>query len=229
MAYSARTRKAMSLRGANPFQQFGQRDDESVRGGSDGCTHTVLQFLARLWLNRAYSVDQVSVLAGWPSGWVPGRGLYPSEVQRFCQRVGLPYQVRFGLSAYQVLQLSERGPVGFGNKYDWWPEWRGRVYYGTRADGYPNGYATPYGAAGRTQLSGFVGAHFGLLLGWDESMSSASRRVVAWEPNHDSPARPERPPYDQMTSSQFRRAYESYQKKMGRSLYALVPIRSLPV
>jgi hypothetical protein len=229
MTYPTRTIRAMSVRRANPFQQFGQTDDESTRNGADGCTHTVLQFLARLWLNKQYSHDQVSMLAGWASGARPGRGLYPSEVQRFCSRTGLPYQVRFGLSAYDVLKLSERGPVGFGHKYDYWPEWRGKVYFGVRADGYPNGYAGPLGQAGRTQLSGFTGAHFGVVLGWDADQATNARRVVAWEPNHNSPSRPEDPAYDLMTSHQLRVVYESYNRQLKRSPYALVPVRYLPL
>jgi|GEM_PF-2099737 len=228
MTYAARAKKAMALRNTDPFQQFGTTDDESTRNGADGCTHTVIRYLAKLWLRRTLSHDQISVLAGWGTQR-PGRGLYPSEVQRVCDRIGLPYDVRGGLTAYHLLLLSARGPIGFGHKYDWWPEEHGFVYYGTRADGYPNGYATPYGAAGRTQLKGFSGAHFGLLIGWDRTMSDTSRRVVAWEPNHNSPSRPENPPYDQMTSRQFRRVYESYNRKLGRTPYALVPTRSLPL
>lgn len=229
MTYTSRTQKAMSVRRAHPLQQFGQGDDESTRNGADGCTHTVLQYLARLWLNRSYSQDQVSVLAGWSSGARPGRGLYPSEVQRFCTRVGIPYQVRFGLSAYDVLKLSDRGPVGFGHAYSHWPEWRGYTYFGVKADGYPNGYAGPLGRAGRTQLRGFTGAHFGIVLGWDPDQSTSSRRVVAWEPNHNSPSRPEDPAYDLITSGQLRTVYESYNRVLKRSPYALVPYRSLPL
>jgi hypothetical protein len=229
VTYPARAQKAMSVRRQYPFQQFGTTDDESTRGGADGCTHTVLRYLSKLWLNRWYSQDQISVLAGWSSGARPGRGLYPSEVQRFCTRVGLPYQVRFGLTAFQLLELSERGPIGFGHKYDWWPEWRGYTYFGRTSDGYPNGYAGPLGRAGRTQLAGFTGAHFGILLGWDNDQASNARRVAAWEPNHNSPSRPEDPAYDLITSHQFRVVYESYNRQLKRSPYALVPVRSLPL
>lgn len=230
MTYSPRAQKAMALRRSNPFQQFGQSDDESTRNGADGCTHTVLQYLARLWLNKSFSQDQVSMLAGWASGARPGRGLYPSEVQRFCTRTGLPYQVRFGLSAGVLLEdLLDRGPIGFGHAYSHWPERRGYTYFGVKADGYPNGYAGPLGIGGRTQLSGFTGAHFGLLLGYDAAQASNARRVAAWEPNHNSPSRPEDPAYDLITSHQLRVVYESYNRVLKRSLYALVPTRSLPL
>jgi hypothetical protein len=225
VTYSARTQKAMKLRTDRPFQQFGQTDDESTRNGANGCTHTVLQYLALLWRGRWYSQDQVSSLAGFPGG---NRGLYPSEVQRFCDRAGIPYRVTHNLTALSVLKLSERGPVGFGHAYSHWPEWYGFRYGTIIADGRPNGYAGPLRAAGKTQLSGFTGAHFGLVLGWDPSKTVTTRRVVAWEPNHDSPARPENPPYDQMTSGQFRIVYESYERVLRRTPYALVPTRNLP-
>lgn len=234
MSYSARAAKAMNKRRAKPFQQFGQGGDFYTFNGATGCTHTILQFLAYLWLGKWYSHDQISVLAGYPSPGVnPGRrGLRPSEVQRFCTKVGLPYVVRYGVGAYEMLKLTSKGPVAFGHSYSRWPEWYGFVYGGRRADGQPNGYARPSGKAGRTQLVGFSppnDAHFGLLLGWDPAQSARSFRVAAWEPNHNSGSRPEDPPYDLMTSGQFRKVYESYQKTLGRTLYALVPTRSLPL
>jgi len=228
LTYPARARKAMKLRTDRPFQQFGQAYDYATQGGATGCTDTCLQYLALLWTGRLYTHDRIRSLTGAPRT----RGLRPSEVQSFCTRVGLPYQVRFGMSAYSVLQASERGPVGIAHSYSYWPEWRGYRYAGRTADGHPNGYAGPLGAAGRTQLAGFSppnDAHFGVLLGWDSSLSTYTRRVAAFEPNHDSPSRPENPPYDQMTSAQFRRVYESYRRVLGRSLYALVPTRSLPL
>lgn len=232
MAYTARTSKAVDKRRARRSQQFGQGDDESTRNGALGCTHTVLQFLAWLWKGRWYSQDQISRLAGYPASGA-NRGLRPTEVQRFCTAAGLPYVVKFGLTTAQLYRLAnERGPVGIGHSYSYWPEWYGYRYGGRTADGRPNGYAQPRANAGRTQLAGFVppnDAHFGLLLGYDPAQRATAARVVAWEPNHGSPGRPEKPAYDRMTTVQFGRVYASYQTVLGRSLYALVPTRSLPL
>jgi hypothetical protein len=231
MTYPARTQKAMSKRRARPLQQFGQAGDISTDNGALGCTHTVLQYLALLWNGKHYTHDNISRMAGWSYPW-PNRGLRPTEVQTFLRAAGLPYVVKYGMTAYQVLQASAKGPVGFGHSYSYWPEWYQYRYAGRTADGSPNGYARPLRLAGRTQLAGFVppnDAHFGLLLGWDESQSSGSFRVVAWEPNHNSPSRPEEPPYDYMTSAQFRRVYESYQRVLRRTPYAIIPTRYLPV
>lgn len=234
MSYPDRTERAMARRRGRPFQQFGQPDDASTFGGATACTHTVLQFLATLWLGKWYSHDQVSKLAGYPSAAnnPTRRGLRPSEVQRFCDAVKLPYVVKLNMSAFDMLEVSRRGPIGFGHSYSTWPEWYGFHYAGRVADGSPNGYARPFKAAGRTQLAGFVppnDAHFGLLLGWDKTASSGAARVVAWEPNHGSGARPEKPPYDLMTSAQFRKVFESYQKVLHRTPYALIPTRYLPL
>lgn len=231
MAYNWRVKKVMDLRAHRPFQQFGQTDDETTRNGALGCTHTVLQFLALLWKGRWYSHDQVSRLAGYPGYPRVNRGLRPAEVQRFCSAAGLPYRVALDLTASELLLMANRrGPIGFGHSYSYWPEWMGRVYLGVRADGRPNGYASPAREAGRTQLKGFEpprDAHFGMLLGYDPSQDVSRARVVAWEPNHGTTSRPEKPAYDRMTSNQFQRVYDSYHRVLGRSPYALIPKEAL--
>jgi hypothetical protein len=229
MALSTRTNKALALRRTNPFQQFGQAGDMYTFGGAAGCTHTVLQYLALLWKGRWYSHDQISIMVGYPKPAYNGRmrGLYPSEVRTFIYKAGLPYKVVNSMSAYDVLQKTSLGPVAFGHAYSWVPEWYSFVYNGIRADGRPNGYAQPFDKAGKTQLSGFTGAHMGVVLGWDSAQSPSQPRVYIWEPNHNSPSRPENPPYDKVTSAQFRNVYESYRRVLGRSLYAIVPTRGL--
>jgi len=231
MSYSARTAKAMANRRARRSQQFGQANDGSTQNGSNGCTHTVLQWLAWLWLKKWYTHDQVSKLAGYPYG--ANRGLRPSEVQRFCKAAGLPYVVKYRLTAQQILDTANNwGPVGFGHSYSYWPELYGYTYQGVKADGHPNGYGSPKGDRGRTQLRGFVppnDAHFGAVLGYDPAKPSTAVRCAAWEPNHGSPSRSETPPYDFMTTGQLLHVYESYEKVLGRTLYALVPTRRLPV
>lgn len=234
MSFPARATKAMAKRRARPAQQFGQSSDVSTFAGATGCTHTVLQFLAYLWKNRWYTHDDISRYAGYPFPTynIHRRGLRPSEVQAFCNRVGLPYVIRYRMTYLELLRASARGPVGFGHSYSYWPEWKGYHYGGRTADGSPNGYAKPLLHAGRTQLSGFSppnDAHYGLLLGWDDDASALTARVAAWEPNHGSPSRPEKPPYDLMTTAQFRRVYDSYTKVLGRTPYALIPTRSLPL
>lgn len=229
MALSARSEKVLAARRANPFQQFGQSADAYTANGATSCAHTVLQFLALLWTGQWYTQDELSRVVGYPnqSRYAPAqrRGMRPSEVQAFIKRARLPYRVAFSLSSSDVIRASVMGPVGFGHAYSHWPEWKGARYGGVTADGSPNGFALPNGRAGRTQLTGFNGAHFGLLIGRD----AATDRVYAWEPNHGSPARPERPPYDQMSTGQFRVVYDSYMRRFGRKPYAIVATKYLPL
>ncbi len=224
LEYPPQLRKAMLHRRRHPLQQFGQANDYYTFGGATGCTQTVLQTLAYLWLKKLYTQDEISKLSGYP---LPGRnpnrrGMRPAEVAEFCRKVGLPYVVKYGLTALEVAHYSKQGPVGFGHIYGWWPEWKGR----RGADGHPNGYATPSGKAGRTQFD-WSGRHFGLHLGYAYSPDEPDLHY-AWEPNHGSAARPEKPPYDRMSYAQFVKVYDSYHDHGGMTPYALVPLKTLP-
>lgn len=231
LVYGPELRKSIIKRRSGTgwnVQQFGQAGDESTYNGATGCTHTVLQWLAYLWLNKKYTQNQISNITGypWPSRNPKRRGLNYTEVQRFCSYTGLPYRVQLGLSAPQVAEASRKGPVAFGHKYGWWPDWYKYRLGGSATDGRPNGFASPRGEAGKTQ-STWDGAHFGLLLGVARD-PNAPDVFYCWEPNHGSPARPEKPAYDKLTSQQFVNVYNSYQKSLGRTPYALVPTKTLP-
>ena len=231
MGLSTSAQKAIALRIRRPYQQFGQNADLTTAGGATGCTHTCLQFLAELWGKGFYTHDQISRIAGYPSqaSVAPSsrRGMRPSEVQAFCDRIGLPYKVRLGLTPTQVLAAAQLAPVGFGHVYGWVPEWKGYRYAGITADGRPNGFAAPSSKAGKTQLTGFErGAHFAVVLG--AGQGATSYQVYAMEPNHGSASRPEKPPYDIYTLAQFNALYTSYQRVLGRTPYALVATRPLP-
>lgn len=231
MGLPATTLKALALRRARPFGQFRQASSGSTDYGSLGCTHTCLQYLTLLWKGTYYTHDYISKAIGYPyGGGTRNRGLYPSEVQAWFTRMGLPYVVKFGLTAPALLVAAGLGPVGVGHSYSRWPEWKGYKYGTVTADGKPNGYAAPLGQAGANQLSGFLppnDAHMGILLG--SGVGASGLQVYAFEPNHGSARRPELPPYDVMTQSQFITLYSSYRSVLGRTLYAWIPTRSLPL
>lgn len=214
------------------YQQFARTGKVTTRGGALGCTHEMLAFLARGWLGRVLTQDQVSAYAGYTKGQRDkGHGLYGHQVQQFCDRVGLPYRLAYEMPFREVMRRANQyGPVGVGVVYSEQPEWFGFTYKGTRADGRPNGYASPRAAAGKTQLVGFTGAHFDVVLGYHRVLNpngTVNRRVVSCkDPNHGSAARPERPAYDDMTDAQFGRLYTAYKDKLGRPLYALVPTKA---
>jgi hypothetical protein len=225
LSYSPALRAEILARRKKPSQQFGQTGDSTTFNGASGCTHTVLQWLIWREKGKWQTHDQISKAARtYPraSSNPTRRGFRPAEVENVCDTYKLPYKVVRGWSALEVARASKLGPVGFGHMYGWWPEWKGFRYAGVKADGRPNGYATPTGKAGRTQLRGFDGRHFGLLLGYATDPDGPDL-YYAWEPNHNSPARPEKPPYDRMSYDQFRDTYYSYQLVGRQELYALVP------
>lgn len=220
------------------IQQFGQANDDWVWGGRTGCTHAICQFLALLWKNRQLTLNQVNALAGMPHNAKDSRGrprgMNNIELARFFAATGLPYAIKFGLSIETILSYSNRAPVLIAVRYGSGPEWKGFHYNGVTADGKPNGFARPTGAAGKTQLTGFEnGRHADLVLGYlpVKDKTGKTIRYDEWrkEPNHGSPARPEKPPFDVITTTQGRREYEDYHRLLGNKLYAAVPTKALPV
>jgi hypothetical protein len=105
------------------------------------------------------------------------------------------------------------------------PEWPGYVYGGHHA-------ARPFALkAGKTQLYGFEdGAHAVLLAGFRRATIDGVAKTVAYrkDPNHGSPSRPEKPPYDIILATQASAEYVAYREQLGRRLYAVVPTRAIP-
>lgn len=219
------------------LQQFGQTDDESTFNGATGCTHTVLQILIYAKTGRIYSHDEISQVAGypWPSQNPGRRGMRAStaptsELMRVVRSFGLPYKPVFynsdltpAIWAWLNRVTNANGPALVGIKYDWHPDKRGTVYNGIKADGKPNGFAEIGGA---TQLYGFAGPHAELRVGYDRS--SDGKYHDWWrDPNHGSPARPERPAYDRLSTAQSRKLIQSYRRVLiggdPRSLMFIVP------
>jgi hypothetical protein len=218
----ARLSKCLSHRRNHPFQQFGQAYDTLSNNGATGCTDTCLQFIARIWGKSSYTHDQIRRRVGHTNRYT---GLNYAEVSAFLKSIGLSYTRHSGsteISAGQMLTASRRGPVLFGEMYSWHPEWRGYHYAGLTANSTPNGYARPLEKAGKTQLTGFTGRHAGVLLGYDGD------NVYVMEPNHNSPSRPENPPYDILTVAQFKALIASFKRATGTT-YCFTPNHYLPL
>ena len=229
---------------AHPFQQFGQTGDVSTFNGATGCTHTDLQKLILALTGRMYSHDEISQVAGypWPANNPTRRGLRfannsTNEVMRVVRKFGLPYEPYFydgPLNAAvwaRVGQAASVGPVMLAEKYSHHPERRGYRYNGTPADGKPNGYAL---LNGKTQLTGAEDiAHAVLLVAYWQSSTQGWIDDV-FDPNHGSPARPEKPPYDRVTSKQVQvmvnsirlLSVETATGIKPRSLAFLIPTRT---
>jgi hypothetical protein len=212
---------------ANPAQQFGQPDCSMYGDGRTACMAVVLQKLARAWLNKTYTLNQISALCGRPASSTVGT--LPSQVARFIVRTGLPYRVADEqseeLSFDKIANLARtRGPVGIGVKYSWHPDKRGITYRGIRADDKPNGYPLK---GGRTQLD-FAGSHAELVVAdWTLAGIDLAWLDEQWwivDPNHGSTVRPEKPPYDILNRRQAQQLYES-RRAFGVPLLAIYPTR----
>lgn len=228
----ARLTKAIARVTARPgFQQFGQGNDDWVWNGATACTHTIVQTLVYIWFGKTVTLNAVNAAAGMPHNARnkvgQPRGMNNTELERAFKFYGLPYEIVWRMTADQLLQYSNRGPVFYGMRYGSAPTKRGFRYMGVLA-------RAPFARLnGRTQLTGFNnGRHAVLMLGY-RTLVDATGKVVAYiafrkEPNHGSASRPEHPPYDQITTTQAKAEYLAYRDVLGNTLYAAIPTRNLP-
>jgi hypothetical protein len=218
------TRVREFLENHRGLQQFGQRDDDEVWDGRTACTHTCWQIITLLWTGTRLTLNQINRRAGMPknargSTGAP-RGMRIEDQLEFVKRMNLPYVYKAGLAMSDILDLSRRGPIVYGTRYGSQPDWKGK----RGADGRPNGYALRYG---RTQFIGADDVRHAVVLGLVRDVTTAAgvrlrREVLRRDPNHGSPARPERPPYDIITPRQARREYEDIES-VGGTRFAFVP------
>lgn len=211
---------------ANPqLFQFGQGNDELTLNGSTACGHTSVQALILGWTGKHVTLDDICNVSGYTLEQAKaGHGLYSSQIVAALAHYGVHYNVVWNATADDLIAVVEsKGPVLYASRYTQYPEWQGFTYHGIHADGRPNGYARPYGHAGKTQLNGDFG-HAGILFGVRRPPKQPVS-VLAHDPNHNSPGRLEKPPFDVMTRSQFARLLESFRTVpvSGGRTYAFVP------
>jgi hypothetical protein len=206
----------------NPrLQQFGQSNDNLVHNGSTACTHTVCQFLSLAWNGTIPSLNEVNKLAGMPNNATDAkgrpRGMRPNELATYLKNAKIPMKIVRGFSFNSLLDHSLDGPVFYGMRYGSAP---------SRTKAHPNG---------TTQRGKHVSdmRHAVVMLGFLRFPATggqpARTEVYRKEPNHGSPLRPERPPYDTLSDRQARIEYEAYHDLLGEPLYAAVPLRSMQV
>lgn len=209
-------------------QQFGQPNDDHVHNGATACTHTCWQLVELFVKGKKLTLNQINAAAGMPrnaraANGAP-RGMRIEESIRLIKTLGLPYVYKSNLTWEQVQAYGVKGPVIYGNRYGSEPDWKGK----RGADGTPNGYALKYG---RTQFRGAENIRHAVLFGLARKLVDAKGNTVRVEilrrdPNHGSPARPERPPYDIITPKQAAREYADI-VKVGGVRHAFVPTRAL--
>jgi len=223
MADNAIRDRLLALAEANlQLQQHGQMNDNLVHDGRTACTHTVCQFLSLAWNGTIPTLNEVNKLAGMPPNATAmdgkPRGMRQSEFETFLKNAKIPMKVVRGMAFKNVLAASNNGPVFYGMRYGSAP---------ARTKSHPNG-TTQKG--GKEVLNC---RHAVVLLGFRtfpaKNGQPARTEVYRKDPNHGSKNRPEKPPYDTLSDRQARIEYEDYHAKLGQSLYAAVPTRSMQV
>jgi hypothetical protein len=233
MSNKPRLDRARALAEAHPeLQQFGQSNDDDVWNGKTACTHTVCQFLMLVWHGKKLTLNDVNTMAGMPknatNSFGKPRGMVAPELRAFLKAADIPMVIKYGLPFEKLLSFSDRGPVFYGMRYGSAPRCK-RPGVSPK----PNGFALAFDGAGTTQKGIDDIRHAVVMLGYlnhrDAAGTVTRTDVFRKEPNHGSPARPERPPYDQISAGQAKREYVDYHAVLGNKLYAAVPIRELQV
>lgn len=215
--------RLLALAEANwQLQQFGQSNDNEVHDGRTACTHTICQFLSLAWNGTIPTLNEVNRRAGMKpnvrNAMNMERGMVQSELATFLKNSKIPMKVVRGLPFKGLLEASKNGPVFYGMRYGSAPP------------------AAPSHKNGTTQKGGKHVAdmrHAVVMLGFREfpAVGNKPARVEVYrkDPNHGSAKRPEKPPYDTISSRQARIEYEAYHAVLGNALYAAIPTRAMQV
>jgi hypothetical protein len=211
------------LRRRNRYQ-FGQPPATCDLVTRSGCADTCIQLIVWMAKGKKVSLNMVRRRSGAP----PSSPMQIDQALRALHSFGLPYELRTGLKAGEVIRIAERyGPVIVAERYWAHPQWENYVYAGKRLLGWAKndsgkrvrvGLARPLQRAGLTQWT-FRDGH--AVLAATGMYLDGKRFGVIRDPNHNSPARPERPAYDLVTMFQLNRMLASWP---GTSV-ALVPTR----
>jgi len=202
--------------------QFGQPPSTCNLVRESGCTDTSIQMIVLLAKDKKVSLNDVRRRSGAPTG----QPMNTTEALRALKSYGLNYEIRNNLGALGLMKMARtRGPVIVCEQYWAHPQWKGYTYAGrtlkgTAVNGNGNtvqpGFARPLKRAGLTQWT-FRSGH-AVLLATDDWRNGEHVGIIR-DPNHNSPARPERPAYDIVSVNQLNRMIDSW--PTGR--LALVP------
>lgn len=206
----------LARRKRNPFGQFGQGHDVSSWDGATGCGHTSVQTVIAAFKGLIPTHDAISKVAGY---WRPKSriGTSAEQLEKALRHWSLAYDATYGATFETLLKwANERGPVLACVKYSRYPAWRLYRHRSTTAP-----YAQPAGHAGRNQF-GVDFAHWVVIVGTMKAGPFAGW-IAVMEPNHDSPARPERVVIDYVRPGDLKAAVNAAFAKT----IAVVPSRSI--
>ncbi len=192
---------------------------------SVGCGPNAIQVAGLSWGKRV-TMDYVLAAAGFPDIKAQG-GLYTHQMTKALRAMGLDYEGVYDPEPRDLTEIAKhRGPVVFLCEYLSWPQWKGYEINGKTADGKPNGYARPFGRAGRNDLW-FGAGHYGVLL--SSMYRPHLNDIDVWlrDPDHNSAYRPETPQWDVVNGKQWDKLFGSAANFSSVGTYAAIPKNSL--
>lgn len=187
--------------------------------GASTCTDTVIQMIVEYYKEKTYSLSTIRSLAqrGTNFDHSPCTGINYVEALNALSNLGVRgYQVAYGKDLNFVASKMLIGPV----------------LVGVEGGSYPNSAHSCGGVkaevGGRTQCN-FTGAHAILALKYQRHIVNG--KTIHWDyitrdPNHNSPARPEKPAYDRITNAQLTKAMQDLPKYTAFSdTYCIYPTK----
>lgn len=199
--------------------QFGQAG--APCNGSSCCTDTCIQMVVEYYKERTKTLSQVRYAAQRLTAFDERActGINYREVLNALSYFGIThYKLGSGITHTDVGKWVQYGPVILG------------VHYGS----YPKSTTGRCGSTNKAELNGktdcgFNGAHAVLVIGKKPHTVNGVYRHTDYyvrDPDHHSPSRPERPPYDRITAGQLNTALLNLPKYTAFSYtYMLYPTR----
>jgi len=172
--------------------QFGQAG--APCGGSSCCTDTCIQMIVEYYKDRTYSLSYIRKMAQSQTSYneAPCTGINHVEVLNALNKLDVThYKVAFGVNNTFVGQKVAVGPTLVG------------IHYGSYPSAYNKCHSGHRGAEihGKTDCR-FRGAHAVLAIGRRAHTKDGKylhTDVFTRDPDHNSPARPEKPAFDRIS------------------------------
>jgi len=194
--------------------QFGQRN--APCGGQSCCTDTCIQMIVNFYKEINPSLAEIRRKAQAKTSFDerPCTGINHIETLNALKAYGIThYRAGFGVNAGDLWRYLNIGPVLVGVHYGSYPTKIGRCNKNNAE------------VWGKTDCR-FNGSHAVLAIGkrYHGTGLQKHRDVFVRDPDHNSPARPEKPEYDRMRLSQFYTAMKNLPKYTAfRTTYILYP------
>ena len=161
------------------------------------CTDTCIQMVVHYFTDHLPTLNKIRQ----DSGVQPCcQGLTVTQALLSLSRNGVKYNWTQGYNRTFMLSKLALGPVIVTTNYRYYPTWPGAKCGGNDTQ-----------SGGKTDCS-FNGAHAVLVIKAIKVTTSTGKFIrydyLVRDPDHDAPARPEKPKYDRMTEAQLKKTME---------------------